>query len=144
VGVATWARPHGRVQRVTPGASCSAFQPGACVAAPFAGIAGAATMVFASDNTCEICRAGYQSRCVQAEMVGASGTQAELARIPLADGTLVATPELPPAELIPSLLASPSAARRASPRSRTSPAGSARTRTSAARSRSCCGRNRRV
>jgi threonine dehydrogenase-like Zn-dependent dehydrogenase len=60
---------------------------------------------FASDNTCEICRAGYQSRCVHGEMVGASGTQAELARIPLADGTLVATPELPPAELIPSLLA---------------------------------------
>jgi threonine dehydrogenase-like Zn-dependent dehydrogenase len=59
----------------------------------------------ASDNTCEICRAGYQSRCVHAEPVGASGTQAELTRIPLADGTLVATPELPPAELIPSLLA---------------------------------------
>jgi threonine dehydrogenase-like Zn-dependent dehydrogenase len=59
---------------------------------------------FASDNTCEICRAGYQSRCVHAELVGAIGTQAELARIPLADGTLVATPELPPAELIPSLL----------------------------------------
>jgi threonine dehydrogenase-like Zn-dependent dehydrogenase len=60
---------------------------------------------FASDNTCEICRAGYQSRCVHAELVGAEGTQAQLARIPLADGTLVATPELPPAELVPSLLA---------------------------------------
>ena len=60
---------------------------------------------FASDNTCEICRAGYQSRCVHAELMGTIGTQAEYARIPLADGTLVATPDMPPAELIPSLLA---------------------------------------
>ncbi len=60
---------------------------------------------FASDNTCDICRAGYQSRCVHAELMGAIGTQAQLARVPLADGTLVATPELPPADLIPSLLA---------------------------------------
>ena len=58
---------------------------------------------FASDNTCEICRAGYQSRCVHA--TGLDGTQAEYARIPLADGTLVATPGQPGAELIPSLLA---------------------------------------
>jgi threonine dehydrogenase-like Zn-dependent dehydrogenase len=60
---------------------------------------------FASDNTCEICRAGYQSRCVHAEFVGAIGTQAEYARIPLADGTLVATPEVPSDDLLPSLLA---------------------------------------
>jgi threonine dehydrogenase-like Zn-dependent dehydrogenase len=60
---------------------------------------------FASDNTCEICRAGYQSGCLHRELVGAIGTQAEFARIPLADGTLVATPDLPPTELIPSLLA---------------------------------------
>jgi threonine dehydrogenase-like Zn-dependent dehydrogenase len=45
---------------------------------------------FASDNTCEICRAGYQSRCVHAELMGAIGTQAQYARVPLADGTLVA------------------------------------------------------
>jgi D-arabinose 1-dehydrogenase-like Zn-dependent alcohol dehydrogenase len=50
---------------------------------------------FASDNTCEICRAGYQSSCLHRESMGALGTQAELARIPLADGTLVATPEVP-------------------------------------------------
>jgi threonine dehydrogenase-like Zn-dependent dehydrogenase len=37
--------------------------------------------------------------------MGTIGTQAELARIPLADGTLVATPELPPDDLLPSLLA---------------------------------------
>ena len=60
---------------------------------------------FASDNTCEICRAGYQSRCVHAELVGAIGTQAQYARIPLADGTLVATPGSPDDDLIPSLLA---------------------------------------
>jgi threonine dehydrogenase-like Zn-dependent dehydrogenase len=60
---------------------------------------------FASDNTCEICQAGYQSRCVHAEPIGALGTQAEHARIPLADGTLVATPGQPDPDLIPSLLA---------------------------------------
>ncbi|WP_172800128.1 zinc-dependent alcohol dehydrogenase family protein [Mycobacterium sp. IS-1556] len=59
-----------------------------------------------SDNTCEICQAGYQSRCVHAEFVSATiGTQADKARIPFADGTLVATPGQPDAELIPSLLA---------------------------------------
>jgi threonine dehydrogenase-like Zn-dependent dehydrogenase len=60
---------------------------------------------FASDNTCEICQAGYQSSCIHRELMGAIGTQAELARVPLADGTLVPTPDLPPAELIPSFLA---------------------------------------
>jgi len=60
---------------------------------------------FASDNTCEICQAGYQSSCIHREPVGAIGTQAELARIPLADGTLVATPEVPSDDLVPSLLA---------------------------------------
>jgi threonine dehydrogenase-like Zn-dependent dehydrogenase len=60
---------------------------------------------FASDNTCEICRAGYQSSCIHRELMGAIGTQAQFARIPLADGTLVATPEVPSSELIPSFLA---------------------------------------
>ncbi|MGW5522870.1 zinc-dependent alcohol dehydrogenase family protein [Gordonia sp. NPDC003950] len=60
---------------------------------------------FASDNTCEICVDGYQSRCVHAKPMGAIGTQAEYARIPLADGTLVATPGQPDPDLIPSLLA---------------------------------------
>jgi threonine dehydrogenase-like Zn-dependent dehydrogenase len=59
----------------------------------------------ASDNTCEICQAGYQSRCIHNVMMGSVGTQAELARIPLADGTLVATPGTPDEELVPSLLA---------------------------------------
>ncbi|QIG39374.1 zinc-dependent alcohol dehydrogenase family protein [Microbacterium sp. 4R-513] len=60
---------------------------------------------WSSDNTCEICRAGYQSYCVHRTLMGTIGTQAEYARIPLADGTLVATPEHPDADLIPSLLA---------------------------------------
>jgi threonine dehydrogenase-like Zn-dependent dehydrogenase len=60
---------------------------------------------FASDNTCENCRAGYQSSCVRREGIGALGAQAELLRVPLADGTLVATPDLPDDALVPSLLA---------------------------------------
>ena len=60
---------------------------------------------FASDNTCEICRAGYQSSCVRRESAAPGGAQAERMRIPLADGTLVATPETPADDLIPSLLA---------------------------------------
>ncbi len=58
-----------------------------------------------SDNTCEICRAGYQSKCVNASFVSQIGTQSERARIPYADGTLVPTPGQPDPELIPSLLA---------------------------------------
>lgn len=58
-----------------------------------------------SDNTCEICQAGFQSRCIHTTGMGAIGTQAEYARIPLADGTLVKMPGEPPADLIPSLLA---------------------------------------
>jgi threonine dehydrogenase-like Zn-dependent dehydrogenase len=60
---------------------------------------------FASDNTCEICRAGYQSSCIQRHPIGAIGTQAEYARIPLADGTLVPTPEVPSDDLVPDFLA---------------------------------------
>jgi threonine dehydrogenase-like Zn-dependent dehydrogenase len=60
---------------------------------------------FASDNTCAICQAGYQSRCVHSQYVGAGGAQAPLLRVPLADGTLVATPDLPSDDLVPSLLA---------------------------------------
>jgi threonine dehydrogenase-like Zn-dependent dehydrogenase len=59
-----------------------------------------------SDNTCEICRAGYQSHCVHREFVSQTiGTQSQRARIPYADGTLVPTPGQPDLELIPSLLA---------------------------------------
>ena len=60
---------------------------------------------WASDNTCSICQAGYQSRCVDARPIGAEGAQAGWLRVPLADGTLVATLDLPSDDLIPSLLA---------------------------------------
>ncbi len=55
-----------------------------------------------SDNTCPTCQFGYQSSCVQREFMG--GAQAPLLRVPLADGTLVATPGIPADDLIPSLL----------------------------------------
>jgi len=58
---------------------------------------------FASDNTCPHCQAGYQTSCQHREFV--VGAQAELLRVPLADGTLVAVPEVPSEDLIPSLLA---------------------------------------
>ena len=58
-----------------------------------------------ADGTCEICLAGYPSQCVNREFVSQTiGTQADKARIPYADGTLVATPGYPEPELIPSLL----------------------------------------
>ncbi|WP_405958343.1 zinc-dependent alcohol dehydrogenase family protein [Streptomyces phaeochromogenes] len=57
----------------------------------------------ASDNTCPNCLAGYQTNCLYRDFP--NGCQAEYIRIPLADGTLVAIPEQPGKELIPSLLA---------------------------------------
>jgi threonine dehydrogenase-like Zn-dependent dehydrogenase len=60
---------------------------------------------FASDNTCAICQAGYQSSCINRQGVGGNGAQAEYLRVPLADGTLVATPDIPSDDLIPSFLA---------------------------------------
>jgi len=58
---------------------------------------------FASDNTCPHCKAGYQTSCEHRKAV--DGAQAPLLRVPLADGTLVPTPETPSADLVPSLLA---------------------------------------
>lgn len=57
---------------------------------------------FASDNTCPNCQAGFQSSCQHREPI--AGAQAEWLRVPLADGTLVATPGRPDDDLIPSLL----------------------------------------
>src|SRR6266700_1252792 len=57
---------------------------------------------FASDNTCPNCKAGYQSSCQHKVFVG--DAQASRLRVPLAEGTLVATPEVPSDDLIPSLL----------------------------------------
>lgn len=55
-----------------------------------------------SDGTCELCRSGYQSHCVNREFAGAS--QAQYFRVNQADGTLVATDGLPERDLWPSLL----------------------------------------
>jgi threonine dehydrogenase-like Zn-dependent dehydrogenase len=93
-----WPAPMGHeyagiVQEV--GAEVETIKPGQFVVGSF----------WASDNTCEICRTGYQSACVNRVPMGALGAQAELLRVPLADGTLVATPDLPADELLPSLLA---------------------------------------
>jgi threonine dehydrogenase-like Zn-dependent dehydrogenase len=74
------------------GSEVSEVQPGQFVIGSFA----------ASDNNCPVCRAGYHTSCQHAEWV--TGCQAEYVRVPLADGTLVAVPEQPAEELIPSLL----------------------------------------
>jgi threonine dehydrogenase-like Zn-dependent dehydrogenase len=99
-GIAPITRPTpmgheyaGIVEQV--GSQVTQIQPGQFVVGSF----------WASDNTCPICQAGYQSRCVHAQPIGAEGAQAERLRVPLAEGTLVATTDLPPADLIPSLLA---------------------------------------
>lgn len=56
-----------------------------------------------SDNTCPHCRHGFQSSCEQREFM--TGAQAPYARVPLADGTLVALDGQPDEDLLPSLLA---------------------------------------
>jgi len=65
-----------------------------------------------SCGECETCTAGYPSRCLKAIAAGdafigarSNGTQAEYARVPFADGTLVKTPAAPTAEQIPHLMA---------------------------------------
>ena len=75
------------------GSAVSAVKPGQFVIGSF----------FASDNTCPNCHAGYQSGCQHAEFVG--GAQAPALRVPLADGTLVVTRDVPSNDLIPNLLA---------------------------------------
>ena len=75
------------------GREVSSVKPGQFVIGSFA----------ASDNTCPHCRAGYHTSCAHREWV--TGAQAPFLRVPLADGTLVATPEVPPASLVPSFLA---------------------------------------
>ncbi len=74
------------------GRAVSSIKPGQFVIGSF----------FASDNTCPHCKAGYQTSCQHRELVG--GAQAPMLRVPLADGTLVATREVPPDDLVPSLL----------------------------------------
>jgi threonine dehydrogenase-like Zn-dependent dehydrogenase len=75
------------------GRSVSAIKRGQFVIGSFA----------ASDNTCPHCRAGFQTSCAHREWI--VGAQAPLLRVPMADGTLVPTPDVPPADLVPSFLA---------------------------------------
>jgi threonine dehydrogenase-like Zn-dependent dehydrogenase len=77
------------------GADVTTVRPGQFVIGSF----------FASDGTCPNCRAGWQTSCTHRVPIGPLGAQAELLRVPLADGTLVATPEVPGDDLLPSLLA---------------------------------------
>jgi len=56
-----------------------------------------------SDNTCPHCHYGYHSSCANREFI--TGAQAPLLRVSNADGTLVATPDVPDAALVASLLA---------------------------------------
>jgi threonine dehydrogenase-like Zn-dependent dehydrogenase len=91
----------GMVEEV--GNDVRSLRPGDFVIAPF---------VY-SDNTCPHCRVGMQSACqmrgdwgrLDRDGLLADGGQGESVRVPLADGTLVATREVPDAAMIPSLLA---------------------------------------
>ncbi len=74
------------------GSAVTSVKPGQFVIGSFA----------TSDNTCPHCRAGYQSSCMHREFM--TRAQAPVLRVPLADGTLVATPDVPADDMIPSLL----------------------------------------
>lgn len=75
------------------GAEVTAVEPGQFVVGSFA----------TSDNTCANCRNGFQSNCLSRQFM--STCQAEYVRIPNAQGTLVATGEVPGEEFWPGLLA---------------------------------------
>src|SRR4051812_9172857 len=74
------------------GGSVRSVRPGQFVIGSFA----------TSDNACANCQYGYQSSCVHREFI--TRAQAPVLRVPLADGTLVPTPDVPPDDLVPSLL----------------------------------------
>ncbi|MBS0455091.1 MAG: zinc-dependent alcohol dehydrogenase family protein [Proteobacteria bacterium] len=75
------------------GAAVTSVKPGQFVVGSFC----------LSDNTCPHCRFGFHSSCVQREFM--TGAQSQIARVPLADGSLVALDHAPEEDLIPSLLA---------------------------------------
>ncbi|KUN90273.1 IMP dehydrogenase [Streptomyces bungoensis] len=75
------------------GSEVTAVRPGQFVVGSFA----------TSDNTCANCRNGFQSNCLNREFM--STCQAEYVRIPNAQGTLVATDDVPGEEFWPGLLA---------------------------------------
>ncbi len=74
------------------GAQVSTVRPGQFVVGGF----------LTSDDTCPVCRAGQHANCRVG--TGYDGCQAELIRVQNADGTLLATPEAPAPDLVPSLL----------------------------------------
>ena len=84
------------------GSDVRSLRPGDFVIAPF----------LFSDNTCPHCQVGMQSACQHgggyggpdADGIMVDGGQGEYVRVPLADGTLVATREVPDDSLVPSLL----------------------------------------
>ncbi|MGY5764917.1 alcohol dehydrogenase catalytic domain-containing protein [Brachybacterium sp. DNPG3] len=81
------------------GAEVRTVKPGDFVIVPFA----------FSDNTCAICREGFQTACPHGGWYGterAPGLQAEYGRVPLADGSLVKVPDVDPSAADESLLAS--------------------------------------
>lgn len=81
------------------GADVRTVKPGDFVIAPFA----------FQDNTCVFCREGLQTSCVHGGWYGSAetgGLQATLARIPLADGSLVKVPDVSAHDANPNLLAS--------------------------------------
>jgi threonine dehydrogenase-like Zn-dependent dehydrogenase len=107
-GVLETSSPHrighefvGIVEEV--GAEVTRIKVGDFVIAPF----------YFCDMTCVNCRNGVSASCLHGGWWGADdrsgapvdGGQGEFVRVPLADGTLVATPGQPAAHLIPSLLA---------------------------------------
>ncbi|MEU8578662.1 zinc-dependent alcohol dehydrogenase family protein [Streptomyces asoensis] len=75
------------------GSAVTSLTPGQFVVGSFA----------TCDNTCANCRNGFQSNCLHREFM--SACQAEYVRIPHAQGTLVATAEVPEREMWPGLLA---------------------------------------
>jgi threonine dehydrogenase-like Zn-dependent dehydrogenase len=84
------------------GAEVSTLKVGDFVVAPFA----------LSDNTCVHCRNGVHTSCVRGAWWGGKDEhdlpvdagQGQAVRVPMADGTLVATPEMPDDAMVPSLL----------------------------------------
>ena len=106
-GVRPTTAPHrighefvGVVEEV--GSDVRTLRPGQFVVAPFT----------ISDNTCVHCRNGIHTSCSQLGWWGepdhdgipSDAGQGEYVRVPLADGTLVATPDHPDAALLPSVL----------------------------------------
>jgi threonine dehydrogenase-like Zn-dependent dehydrogenase len=81
------------------GSAVTTVKPGDFVIVPFA----------YSDNTCPFCRDGFHTSCTHGGFYATpevGGLQAELSRIPQADGTLVVVPDVDPSTADESLLAS--------------------------------------